>query len=67
MTLYSTNCPLCKVLKTKLDEKKYTYTIISDEQTIIEKGFMSVPILEIDDLIMTYNEAIKWLNKGDNA
>lgn len=28
---------------------------------MISKGFMSVPILEIDDEVMDFNKAIKWI------
>lgn len=66
MILYSTSCPQCKVLKDKLDKLQIEYTICSDTNLMIKKGFMSVPILEIDNKIMTFSEALRWLNEGVN-
>lgn len=66
MTLYSTNCPKCKVLKEKLDNLNIDYTICDDMNLMIEKGFLSVPMLEVNDKIMTFNEAIKWLKEKTN-
>ena len=63
MTLYSTGCPKCKVLKEKLDNLHIEYTICDDVDLMISKGFMSVPVLEIENKIMTFNEAIKWLKE----
>lgn len=63
MTLYSTNCPKCKVLKEKLDNLHIDYTVCDDMNLMIEKGFLSVPMLEVDDKTMTFNEAIRWLSR----
>ena len=35
---------------------------ISDTNIMIEKGFMSAPMLEVDGQVMDFNEAIKWTN-----
>ena len=58
--LYSTGCPQCKVLKTKLDSLNINYELITDESIMMEKGFRSAPILEVDGEIMTFTQAIKW-------
>lgn len=63
ITLYSTGCPRCMVLKKKMDEKGIKYNIVSDQQYMMDKGFSTVPILEIDDQIMNFSEAINWINK----
>lgn len=63
--LWSTGCPNCDVLKKKLDSKKVQYIINNDKDEMIRKGFMSVPILEIDNKCMSYKEAIKWLEGQD--
>jgi len=59
--LYSNNCPKCKILKQKLDQKQIIYEKCNDMDIMIEKGFQSVPILEVDGKVMNYNEAIKWV------
>ena len=57
VTLYTTHCPKCNVLTTKLKSKGVDYEEITD------KGFMSAPMLEVDGKIMTFVEAIKWVNE----
>ena len=62
-TLYSNNCPKCKVLKAKLTQKNIQFEEISDLTTVIEKGFMSVPILQADDKFLDFSEAVKYINE----
>lgn len=49
MILFSTGCPRCKVLERKLSAKGIEYRHESDVNEIIQKGFMSVPVLKTDD------------------
>ena len=60
--LYTTHCPQCTTLKTKLDRAKIEYEICDDLDTMIARGFKSVPVLETDDGIFNFTEAIKWVN-----
>lgn len=62
-TLYTTNCPKCRVLETKLKQKNIEFDIVDDENVMIEKGFMEAPMLEVDNNYKNYNESIKWLNE----
>ncbi len=61
--LYSTGCPRCKVLKSKLDNKNIRYDIVSNVDTMTSKGIESVPVLEIDNTILDFKEAISWVNE----
>lgn len=63
VTLYSTGCPKCKVLKTKLDNKNINYNIISDVDIIMSKGINTVPILEVDENMMDFKTAVNWVNE----
>lgn len=65
---YSTNCPKCKILKQKLDNKHIQYEEINDANLMIDMGFTEAPMLEVDN-VMSFGEAIKWVNsvEGDNA
>lgn len=63
VTLYSTGCPKCKVLKTKLDSKNINYNIISDVDIIMSKGINTVPILEVDENMMDFKTAVNWVNE----
>lgn len=60
--LYTTHCPKCTVLESKLKNKNIDYIEITDTNTIIEKGYMSVPVLEVDDKVMNFTDANTWIN-----
>ena len=63
MILYSTHCPKCIVLEKKLNSKNINYEMITDENLMIEKGFMSAPILEVDDKTLDFKAAIDWVGE----
>lgn len=62
VTLFSTNCPKCKILSRKLDMKGIDYTVTTDIQEIIDAGFKSAPILKVDDTYYTFKEGVDWVN-----
>lgn len=61
--LYSTHCPKCKVLETKLKNKNIVYEEINDIEFMQSKGFMSVPKLEVDGMVYDFKEAVKWIGE----
>lgn len=61
VTLYSTNCPKCKVLKTKLNQKGIVYEEINDTDIMNKKGFKFVPKLDVDGIIYDFKEAVEWI------
>ena len=63
VVLYSTGCPQCNVLKTKLDNKGIEYELVTDEDVMIAKGFMAAPILEVDGEVMPFSSAISWVRQ----
>jgi len=63
ITLYTTSCPNCKILEKLLEIKKVKYNIITDTQLMVEMGFLSVPQLKVDDILMDYNSAKVWVSK----
>lgn len=60
--LYSTNCPQCKILEKKMNDKKLKYEEINDLNVMEKKGFMSVPKLEVDGIIMNFKEALNFVS-----
>jgi glutaredoxin len=62
LTLYSTGCPKCKVLKAKLDQKDLTYDIETDIEKMKELNILSVPVLKVDDKFLQFKDAIDWVN-----
>jgi glutaredoxin len=61
--LHSNDCPRCKVLETKLKDKGINYKKNNDMNILINLGFMSAPVLQIDDKFMDFSEAIKYVNE----
>lgn len=61
--LYSNDCPQCKVLKAKLNEKNITFIEVNNIDAMLAKGFRSMPVLEVDGETMKYADALKWTNK----
>ena len=62
ITFYSTNCPKCKVLSTKLDQAGVKYNINTDINTMLSKGIKSAPALEMDNgCIMDFSQALAWV------
>lgn len=59
--LYSTYCPKCMILKKKLLDKDIKFKEINSVNEMIKRGFMSVPILEVDGNIMDYQQASEWM------
>ena len=62
ITLYSTGCPRCNVLKQKLDSKNIEYTVVNDVDIMTEKGISTVPVLEVDGQLLQFKEAVDWVN-----
>lgn len=67
VTLYSTGCPKCKVLKLKLAKAGITYFEITDiaeiNKVCKEIGTDSVPILETPDGTFEFAKAIAWVGE----
>ena len=61
--MYSTGCPKCNVLKSKLDSKSIPYFTVSDVSSIIAKGIATVPVLEIDGKLLDFKKAVDWVNE----
>lgn len=62
VTLYTTNCPKCMVLETKLKEKNVLFETCGDITEMRKLGLLSAPALKVDDKLMTFKEAVDWVN-----
>lgn len=60
---YSSHCPRCKVLETKLKQKNIEYEECNDINVMLSKGLKTAPALEIDGNIMDYKNAIEWIKE----
>lgn len=61
VTLFTTHCPKCKVIEKKLAQKNIEYEMVEDINIMKEKGFKSLPMLEVDDQVFNFIEANKWV------
>ena len=63
--LYSTHCPKCDVLEKMLQNNGLEYQAIYefDKKELIKKGFVSAPVLVVDDEYMDFKEANHWINE----
>lgn len=61
--LYSNHCPCCAHLESALTDAGIPFEIVTDTRLMLEKGFTSVTMLEVDDQTMNYPAALKWLRE----
>ena len=66
ITLYTTDCPKCKVLEQKLKEKEIFFEISHDIHALMANGFKEAPILKINNIYYKFGDAIKWVNNEPN-
>lgn len=62
VVLYSTGCPKCNVLEKKLLSAGIEYEIVNDADLMINKGFTSTPMLEVDGKDLDFKKAVDWIN-----
>ena len=62
ITLIGTGCPKCNILASKLNAKGISFVDSDNIDEAIEQGFMSAPVLKIDNEYMDFGTAIKWVN-----
>lgn len=62
VTLYTTGCPKCKVLETKMKQKNINFKTVDDISVMESKGFEEAPMLEVDGEVMNFPTANKWVN-----
>ena len=65
VTLYSTGCPRCKVLKAKLEQKGIEYQIVDSVEIMRELGMTEVPSLVTDDeipFVLNFPQAVSWIS-----
>lgn len=63
IVLFSTGCPKCRVLKAKLEQSSIEYKENNDVDFMLEKGFTTVPVLEVDGIVYNFKEAVKWIEE----
>lgn len=65
IVLYSTHCPRCSVLTKKLQQKNIIYEEVNDIEIMKDKGYLTVPVLEVDGESMDFKTASDWINSQE--
>ena len=63
IVLYSTGCPKCTVLKSKLQSKEIEYREENNVEQMLAIGLTEVPALQIDGKILPFADAVRWINR----
>ena len=63
ITLYSTNCPKCNVLKQKLQSLNIDFEVSNNIDELINLGFMEAPILKVNDKYLNFSKAVNWIKE----
>ena len=58
-------CSRCVVLKGKLRAKNIDFEYIDEPDVLIDMGFSSVPMLEVEGEVMDFTKAISWVNNTE--
>lgn len=62
ITLYTIDCPKCKVLEKKLNNNNVPFITNKDIDQMISKGIQSTPVLEVNGNLLSFSDAIKWVD-----
>lgn len=63
--LYSTGCPKCKVLEAKLIQNNIDYIKCDNIEIMEEKNISSVPVLEVNNVLINFRDAAEKINRGE--
>lgn len=61
VTLYTTHCPKCKTIETKLKQKGIEYSEVTNVEEMTRRGFKGAPTLEVDGKIYNFGDANRWI------
>ena len=65
ITLYTVDCPRCKMLENRLNKANIEYDVCKDTERMLDMGMNDVPVLEVDGKLLNYKEATEWIeSKG---
>lgn len=65
IVLYSTDCPKCKVLKKKLEEKGIAYQENNSVKEMLSLGINQVPVLKVNGELLDFSAANTWINNRE--
>ena len=62
--LYSTGCPKCKVLKSKLEEKNIEFVENNSVYEMAGLGITQAPVLSVACVLLGFKNAVTWVNNS---
>ena len=65
IVLYSTDCPVCVMLKEKLKQHNIDFIESKDTEIMLQKGITAVPVLEINGKLYGARKALEWVNNAN--
>ena len=60
--MYSTGCPNCKRLESRLKVSGLSYEVCQDMERIKSLNLTNIPVLDVDGKLYTYRAAISYNN-----
>lgn len=63
VTLYSTNCPKCKIIEAKLKQLGFDYKVITDIEEMKKLGITTAPVMLVDNKKYDFNNSIRYLKE----
>lgn len=61
ITLYTINCPNCKILEERLRLRGIKFETCSDADKMLSMGMSTMPVLEVDNTFMNFQQAFAWV------
>lgn len=65
ITLFSNNCSKCIVLERKLKNVGIEFVKETDLSEIIDKGFLSLPVLKVDNEYLDFSKALAYVRQKE--
>lgn len=62
IVLYTTDCPKCRILEKKLNDKNVKYETCKDIEKMKGMGITSAPVLEVSGKKMFFYDAVQYVN-----
>ena len=63
ITLYTTGCPICEMLKEKLDQAGIEYTVNQDVEEMKALGITHVPVLQVGGALLDTRAALTYVKE----
>lgn len=67
ITLYTTGCPKCNILKAKMNAAGILYKECTDVDTMSSLGIMQSPMLRVFGNLLDFKEAIAFVNSWGSS